>query len=104
MRTGHRRRRHPLQQRTLRALTLAIPLFAGALLHADAKDSRYNVRDFGATGKKADNAQPAIQKAVDTCAAAGGGTVLIPAGEYPSGTIRMRSHVRIYLESGATLF
>jgi polygalacturonase len=93
-----------LQQRTLRALYLAIPLFAGSLLLADAKDSRYNVRDFGATGKKADNAQAAIQKAVDTCAAAGGVTVLIPAGEYTSGTIRLRSHVRIYLESGATLF
>ncbi len=93
-----------MHQRTLRALCFAIPLFAGGLLRADARDSRYNVRDFGATGKKSDNAQAAIQKAVDTCAAAGGGTVLIPAGEYTSGTIRLRSHVRIYLESGATLF
>jgi polygalacturonase len=93
-----------LQQRNLRALYLAIPLLATGVLLADAKDSRYNVRDFGATGKKADNAQAAIQKAVDTCAAAGGGTVLIPAGEYTSGTIRLRSHVRIYIESGATLY
>ena len=31
----------------------------------------FNVRDFGAAGKKEQNAQGAIQKAVDACAAAG---------------------------------
>jgi uncharacterized Zn-finger protein len=63
-----------------------------------------NVRDFGATGKKSDDARPAIQKAIDAAAAAGGGVVYIPPGEYTSGTLRMRSHVNIYLESGSTLF
>lgn len=64
----------------------------------------FNVRDFGATGKKAENATAAIQKAVETCATAGGGTVYFPAGEYSSGTLHLRSHVRLYIESGATLF
>lgn len=63
----------------------------------------YNVKDFGATGNKADNALPAIQKAIDT-AAAQGGTVYFPPGNYTSGTIRLRSHVNIYLEAGATLY
>src|SRR5450631_4068674 len=62
----------------------------------------YNVKDFGATGIKADNAQPAIQKAIDT-AAVKGGTVYLPPGEYTSGTIHLRSHLNIYLEAGATL-
>lgn len=66
--------------------------------------SIFNVRDFGATGVKADDARPAIQKAIDACAAAGGGEVYVPAGEYTSGTLKLRSHVRIYLEAGATLF
>ncbi len=64
----------------------------------------FNVRDYGASGKKSDDARPAIQKAIEVCAAAKGGTVLIPAGEYTSGTLRLRSHVRIEIAAGATLF
>ncbi len=64
----------------------------------------YNVRDYGATGKKADDATPSIQKALDACAAAGGGTVYLPPGEYTSGTLHLRSHVRFHVEGGATLF
>ena len=64
----------------------------------------YNVRDFGAGGHKAERAQEAIQRAIDACAAAGGGVVYFPPGEYTSGTIHLRSHVRIFLEAGATLY
>ena len=66
--------------------------------------SIFNVKDFGATGFKPDDARPAIQKAIDACAAVGGGEVYVPAGEYTSGTLMLRSHVRMYLEAGATLF
>jgi hypothetical protein len=64
----------------------------------------FNVKDFGATGIKEDLAQEAIQKAVDACAAAGGGTVFIPPGQYTSGTIHLRSHVRLFAEAGATVY
>ena len=64
----------------------------------------FNVKNFGATGKKADIATQAIQKAIDTCAKAGGGVVYLPAGDYTSGTLHLRSHVKFYLEIGATLF
>ncbi len=64
----------------------------------------FNVKDFGATGKKADDARSAIQKAFDACAAARGGTVLLPPGEYTSGTLHLRSHVRLEIAAGATLF
>ncbi len=66
--------------------------------------SVFDVKAFGATGKRADNAQAAIQKAVDACAAAGGGMVYLPPGEYSSGTIHLRSHVCFFLEVGATLY
>jgi len=64
----------------------------------------FNVKDFGASGIKSDDARPAIQKAIDACAAIRDGTVLLPAGEYTSGTLRLRSHIRIELAEGATLF
>jgi hypothetical protein len=80
-------------------VTLAAPL-----LGAEGNVAIFNVKDYGATGKKLDNAQQAIQKAVDACAKAGGGTVYLPPGEYTSGTIHLRSHVRLHVEAGATLF
>ena len=43
----------------------------------------------------------AIQRAIDAAAAAGGGRVTVPAGEYPSGSIRLRSRVDLHLEKGA---
>lgn len=64
----------------------------------------FNIRNYGATGFKVDNAQAAIQKAIDACAASGGGMVYLPPGEYTSGTIHLRSHVRLYIEGGATLY
>lgn len=66
--------------------------------------STFNVRDYGATGRKDENAQAAIQAAIDACGAAGGGMVYLPPGEYTSGTLFMRSHVRLHIEAGATLY
>ena len=37
------------------------------LLHAEVSAPVYDVRNYGATGKKTDNAQRAIQKAIDAC-------------------------------------
>jgi polygalacturonase len=64
----------------------------------------YNVTDYGATGKKNDDARPAFQRAIDACGESGGGTVFVPPGEHTSGQLRLRSGVRLYLEAGATLF
>ena len=72
--------------------------------YLQAAGAEFNVRDYGATGNKAENAKQSIQRAIDACAAAGGGTVLLPAGSYSSGTLHLRSHVRLYLDSGATLY
>jgi hypothetical protein len=64
----------------------------------------FNVKDYGATGIKTDNAQGAIQKAIDACGKAGGGMVHLSPGEYTSGTLHLRSHVRFHIEGGATLY
>jgi Glycosyl hydrolases family 28 len=84
-------------------LALLVPLLS-PLLCAQTNLQVFNVKQFGATGKKEDNAQTAIQKAVEACAQAGGGIVYLPPGEYSSGTIHLRSHVRFHVEAGATLF
>ena len=64
----------------------------------------FNVRDYGASGRKQDNARPALQQAIDACGKAKGGTVYFPPGEYTSGQLHLQSGVRLYLEADATLF
>jgi len=64
----------------------------------------FNVKDYGASGHKTDDARPAIQRAIDECGKAHGGTVYLPPGEYTSGQLHLRSGVRVYIEAGATLF
>jgi hypothetical protein len=79
-------------------------LFLYGMGSAFAAEAIFNVKDYGASGRKSDDARAAIQKAIDACGAAGGGTVYLPAGEYTSGTLHLRSHVRLLIDSGATLF
>lgn len=63
----------------------------------------FNVVEYGAVADGITNNARAIQRAVDDCNAAGGGRVTIPAGEYMSGSIQLKSNVDLHLEMGAVL-
>ena len=63
----------------------------------------FNVRDFGATGNRVDNATMSVRSAIDACTAAGGGTVYVPPGEYTVGTLQLKDNVNLNIEAGATL-
>lgn len=63
----------------------------------------YNVYDFGATGDGETLDSPAIQKAIDTCIANGGGEVLLPAGIFLSGTLVLKDYVTLHISEGAAL-
>lgn len=63
----------------------------------------YNVRDFGARGDGKALDHVAINKAIDACVAGGGGQVLLPAGTYLCGSIRLKSNVDLHLMAGAKI-
>jgi hypothetical protein len=63
----------------------------------------YNVRDFGALGDGKNLDTAAIQAAIDKCYNEKGGTVLIPAGEFLSGTIELKRNVTLHLSAGGKL-
>lgn len=63
----------------------------------------FSILDFGAAGDGLTLDSPAIQRAVDACAANGGGTVYVPSGRYVCGTVHIKSHVHILIEKGAVL-
>jgi polygalacturonase len=66
-------------------------------------ESVLNVRTLGATGDGTTLDSPAINKAIETASAAGGGTVHFPAGNYLSYSIRLKSNISLYLDQGATI-
>lgn len=63
----------------------------------------YNIRDYGARGDGSTKDTAAIQAAIDAAAKQGGGTVLLPQGNYLSGTVHLRSSITLELSAGATL-
>jgi polygalacturonase len=70
---------------------------------APAGPGLFDIRSYGAVGDGKAIDSPAINKAIDAAAAAGGGTVVFPPGTWLSFSIHMKSHVGLYLSQGATL-
>ncbi len=68
-----------------------------------AKVKVFNVKSYGAVGDGVTLETEAIQKAIDACHAAGGGVVRIPAGNFVTGTLHLKSHVTLSLDYGASL-
>ncbi|KHL25470.1 exo-poly-alpha-D-galacturonosidase [Croceibacterium mercuriale] len=62
-----------------------------------------DVRRFGARGDGLAIDSPAINRAIEEVAAAGGGTIHFPAGTYRSFTIRLRSRITLHLAPGAVI-
>ena len=63
----------------------------------------FNVRDYGALGSGSDETA-ALQAAIDTCHAAGGGRVLLPGGATDrTNTLTRKANVDLHLEAGAVL-
>lgn len=65
--------------------------------------SVYNVRDFGAKADGTTLDSPAINKAIETASANGGGEIYLPAGTYLSGSIRLKSDISLNLAPGCTI-
>ena len=63
----------------------------------------YNVRDYGAKGDGKTMDTVALQKALDTCAAAGGGVVSLPEGVYLTGSVTVGANTTLRLEPRANL-
>lgn len=68
-----------------------------------ASISNFDVKSFGAVGDGKTLDTSAINRAIESAAAAGGGTVTFPAGDYLCYSIHLRSNVALYPGPGATI-
>lgn len=80
-------------------------VLSGALLAAlTAAAETWDVRRLGARPDGTTDNTAVIQKAIDACAAQGGGRVLVPGGGvYKTYTLSLRSDVELHIDRGATL-
>ena len=63
----------------------------------------FNIKDYGAIGDGKTLNTIAIDKAITACAEAGGGTVLVPAGRFLTGTVALKSNMTLYIDYNATI-
>jgi polygalacturonase len=85
---------------TFIVLVACIAAVPGPTTHPSAE---FNVRDYGAVGDGTTLDSPAINEAIEAAAAAGGGIVRLPAGDYLSASIRLKSNITLQLDHGATI-
>jgi polygalacturonase len=63
----------------------------------------FNVKNYGAIGDGKNLDSKAINVAIDAASKVGGGTVYLPAGNYLSGSIHLKSDITLYIDQGATI-
>lgn len=63
----------------------------------------FSIMDYGAKSDGKSDSSDAIAQAIAAASAAGGGRVIVPAGEYLTGPIHLKSRINLHLDGGATL-
>jgi polygalacturonase len=99
-------RRNLLRMGSFGAAAAALPLVSAAARPKAGPSGApgvFDVRAYGATGDGKTVDTPAVNRAIDAAAAAGGGTVLFPAGTYLCFSIHLRSNVGLHLDQGAVI-
>ncbi|GAB2940373.1 glycoside hydrolase family 28 protein [Hymenobacter coalescens] len=88
-----------LGQWLIGATLLATPASAGA----GPSSRQFPITAYGAVADGLTVNTKAVQAAIDACAAAGGGTVVVPAGVYRTGAVFLKLGVALRVEQGGVL-
>lgn len=67
------------------------------------KKKDYLITKYGAVADGKTLATNAIKRAIEECSKKGGGRVVVPAGEFLTGAIHLKSNVNLHVSKGATL-
>jgi len=86
-----------------RTLTADLPFAMPAVALPRIPARTVGIADHGARGDGATLNTTAISAAIDACARAGGGRVVVPRGVFLTGPIELKSGIELHLEPGAVL-
>ena len=86
----------------MKQLMMTMMLLAVGVVRVGAQGV-YDVRNYGAVGDGQTLDSPAINAAIEAAEKGGGGQVLVPAGTYLSGSIRLKSNIDLHLSAGCTI-
>lgn len=78
-----------------------LPAILARIRAPEFPERDFPITAFGATPGA--DASAALRAAIAACAAAGGGRVVVPTGEWPTGPIHLLSRVNLHVAKGATL-
>jgi polygalacturonase len=106
MNTFDAMRRNLLRSGAMGAAVTGLPSLAFAnprQQEAAAAQGIFDVRRYGAAGDGKTVDTPAVNRAIEAAATAGGGVVLFPSGTYLCFSIHLKSNVHLVLQQGATI-
>jgi polygalacturonase len=103
------------QKQFFNAISIFILFIVGSLSAADLpfvvpnikapkfRNKTFCITDFGAVDDGHTKNTKAFAEAINACADAGGGTVLVPAGLWLTGPIIFKSNINLHLKEGAII-
>ncbi|HEV7645996.1 MAG TPA: glycoside hydrolase family 28 protein [Pyrinomonadaceae bacterium] len=85
------------------AWEIVYPQILGRIKPPVFRKKDFVITKFGAKAGVGNDSTAAITKAIDACSKSGGGRVVVPAGEFLTGAVHLKSNVNLYISKGATL-
>lgn len=85
------------------AWTTEYPKILARIKPPKFKKKDYLITKYGAVADGKTLATDAFRKAIEDCSRKGGGRVVVPAGEFLTGAIHLKSNVNLYVQKGATI-
>ena len=80
-----------------------VPEILARIIPPQFPERDFVITDFGAQPGGEEDVTETISRAIEACANAGGGRVVVPAGVFLTGPVHLRSNVNLHLADGATL-
>jgi polygalacturonase len=82
----------------------AVPAILERIQAPQFSDRDFLITSYGGVGDGKADCKPAFDKAIAACTGAGGGRVVVPAGDWlVRGPIHLKSSVNLHIEKGATV-